>query len=118
MQTTGLVLCIGELILLLGLVIVFLGLCGCCMGMGSRTKLFRCGMYFYLIAALLFFGCLIAFPFLLGVIGAESSVAAEITSVMGWGWGVVILVFTGALLLLLDKPPVVKESLDEEQKLL
>jgi len=122
--TTGLVLVVGVVVLVVGLVVIFVGLCVCCTGGGclggaARFKLFRMGMYLYLVADLLFFGSLIYFPYGLALLKQErrNPFALTITSTYGWGWGVVILVFVGALLLLLDKH-VPNDKKPETEKLL
>ena len=86
-----------------------------------RSRLFRLGMYLYLLADLLFFFPLIYFPFGIGVLKKENRggvFGLTISSVYGWGWGVVILVFVGALLLLLDKPVPDAKPKEEDERLL
>jgi len=124
LSTLGLCFCVGELILLLGLLVVFFGLCACCIsccegGTPARGKLFRVGMYLFLAADLLFFFSLLYFPLGMGLFGSDQNISVEMTSVYGWGWGVVILVFVGALLLLLDKEvPSPSKDIVEAEKLL
>lgn len=104
LSTVGFLLTVGEVILVVALIIVFIGLCSCC-PVKARFPLFRGGMYLFLLADLLFLIGLIIFPAELKVVEPEK----PLTNVIGWcygmGWGVVIMVFSGALLLLLDKDP-------------
>jgi len=121
--TAGLILVIGELVLIVALVIVFLALCSCIPELKYfRNSLFRIGMYLFLLSCLLFVGVLIFFPFGIGFLGhttVKGRLVMEVPPTMGWAWGVVILVFTGALLLLLDKPPKSDvENKPESEKLL
>ena len=118
----GLTLTTGAIVLLIGLVVVFLGLCACCTGCidgGARIKLFRFGMYLYLLADLLFFFPLIYYYFALEEMKKGSEYPFEMTvgTTYGLGWGVIIMVFTGALLLLLDKHVPPKKSIENERLL-
>jgi len=102
LASVGLLITFGEVFLFIALVIVFIGLC---CPFRWRFVMFRSGMYLYLLADLLFMIGLIVY-----LAKLKSAEAAEpLNNTVGWcigmGWGVVIIVFTGALLLLLDKDP-------------
>lgn len=105
LSTVGNVLVVGEVFLVIALIIVFIGLC---CPFKWRFVCFRSGMYLYLLTDLLFMIALIVFPVRLSATEPDKKLENTIGWCYGMGWGVVIIVFTGALLLLLDKDPPAK----------
>jgi len=115
METWGAVLTCGLITLGVALIVVFFGLCMCCtnedgtgcINGGAGNKLLRFGMYLYLLADLTFFVLLIYFFFKLYYKenNPDSPTDLTIDPPYGAAWGAVILVFMGAILLLLDKQP-------------
>lgn len=99
--TVGLLITFGEVFLVIALIIVFVGLC---CPFKWRFKCFRSGMYLYLLADLLFMIGLIVYLAQMTLLSNGKSLSNTVGWCVGMGWGVVIIVFTGALLLLLDKP--------------
>lgn len=96
----GNLITVGEVVLFVALVVVFVGLC---CPFSFRFRLFRLGMYLYLFTDLLFMIALIVFPAKLRDRDLQEQESNAIGWCYGMGWGVVIIVFTGAILLLLDK---------------
>jgi len=110
LASVSLLITFGEVFLVIALVIVFVGLC---CPFKWRFAMFRSGMYLYLLADLLFLIALIVFPAELKASEPDRPLSHTIGWCYGMGWGVVIIVFTGALLLLLDKDPP-KKSVPED----
>jgi len=112
LASVGLLITFGEVFLAIALIIVFVGLC---CPFKWRFIMFRSGMYLYLLADLLFMIGLIVYLAEL----KQAEVVKPLTNTVGWcigmGWGVVIIVFTGALLLLLDKDPPEKEVSEDAE---
>jgi len=113
LESVGLLIIFGEVFLAIALVIVFIGLC---CPFKWRFIMFRSGMYLYLLADLLFMIGLIVYLAMLKTDEAEKAMSNTVGWCIGMGWGVVIIVFTGALLLLLDKDPPEK-SVPEDAEL-
>jgi len=110
LATVGSLVIFGEVFLAIALIIVFIGLC---CPFGWRFRCFRSGMYLYLLADLLFMIGLIIYLAQLTLMKPERALSHSVGWCVGMGWGVVIIVFTGALLLLLDKEPP-KKSVPED----
>lgn len=102
LASVGLLITFGEVFLAIALIIVFIGLC---CPFKWRFTCFRSGMYLYLLADLLFMIGLIIYLAKLTLMAPGKALNNSVGWCVGMGWGVVIIVFTGALLLLLDKDP-------------
>jgi len=105
LASVGLLIAFGEVFLAIALIIVFIGLC---CPFKWRFTCFRSGMYLYLLADLLFMIGLIVYLAKLTLMAPGKALQHSVGWCVGMGWGVVIIVFTGALLLLLDKDPPAK----------
>lgn len=102
LSSVYLLIIFGEVFLLIALIIVFIGLC---CPFKWRFVMFRSGMYLYLLTDLLFMIALIVYLAKLYTNPITEPLSYTVGWCVGMGWGVVIIIFTGAILLLLDKDP-------------